>query len=223
MSADEDIKTGARIDIGPPRRFTPGAVLIVSAFGLVSTLPIFIAILVMSVLNGGILTFLTLSLGILLLAVAVGAFLLPLASGNPYVARLVRSCHPAAGADHRHGFIVQLQMSPRLRTGLRALAEDADDIGYLSFSDSALVYHGDSVRLSIPFERILAVQARNVGLRGLYLYGRRIALEVSGLPNVGSLEFTERSSWLLPDSRKITRAMCERLRAATLRGSGTNT
>jgi hypothetical protein len=223
MSADEGIKTAARIDIGSPRRFTPGAVLIVSAFGLVSTLPIFVAILVMSLLSGGILTFLTVSMGVLLLAVGVGAFLLPFGSGNPYVARLVRSFHPATGAEDEQGFIVQLQMSPRLRTGLRALAEDADDVGYLSFSESALVYHGDSVRLSIPFERILRVEARNIGLRGMYLYGPRIALEVSGLPNVDSLEFTERSSWLLPGSRKTARAMYDRLRAAAPRGSGTKT
>lgn len=211
VSGNAETKSAVQLDVSPPRRFTTGAVLIVSAFGLVSVLPFFIAILAMSVLSVGVQAFLVLSLVILLLGVSMGAFLLPLGFGNPYLVHLVRSFQPAG--QERDGFIVQLRMSPRLRTGLRALVEDADDIGCLSFQGSVLVYQGDSVKLSIPFDQIKQVEARNIGLRGLYVYGRRIALSVSGLPNVDWLEFTERSSLLLPGSRKTAQALYERLRA----------
>jgi hypothetical protein len=210
MSTDAEFKGAAQLDFGPPRRFRLAAVLIASGFGVISMLPILLAILGMSLLKGDMLTLLIHCLVLLLAALAVVVFLLPLGFGNPYVTRLVRSFYPAA-AQEPDGFVVQLKVFPRLRTGLRALIEDADDIGYLSFKDAALVYHGDSVRLTIPFARIERVDARNIGPRGLYLYGQRIVLDVSGPPNFTSLEFTERSSWLLPGSKRITRRLRERL------------
>jgi hypothetical protein len=48
-------------------------------------------------------------------------------------------------------------------------------------------------------------------LRGLFVYGRRIKVVVSGLPQVEALEFAERTSWLLPTSRAITRGLHQRL------------
>ena len=54
-------------------------------------------------------------------------------------------------------------------------------------------------------------RSQNIGLRGLFVYGRRIKVVPSGLPQIESLEFAERSSWLLPDSRRITRKLAERL------------
>ena len=84
------------------------------------------------------------------------AFFLPFGLGNTHVARLVRSLNPGASRDE-DGFIVQLTVSPRLRSGLRALLEDADDIGYLTFAANELRFQGDSVKLSAPWEDIQLV------------------------------------------------------------------
>jgi len=157
-----------------------------------------------------------------LLVVAATAYFLPFGLGNAHVTRLVHSLDPAA-AKGEDGFIVQLTLSPRLRTGLRALLEDADDIGYLSFTGTGLLFQGDSVKLTVPFDCILEVRPQNIGLRGLFVYGRRIRLVVSGLPQVGAIEFAERSSWVLPTSRAMTQKLYERLStlAPSLEGKAT--
>ena len=196
-----------RIEITEPRLFTSRAVAIVNAYGLVMCLPTFSAILVVSVIKLSALTAL-----IPLLALAGTAFFLPFGLGNTHLARLVRSLHPGAGQD-KDGFIVQLTVSPRLRSGLRAFLEDADDIGYLTFSPSGLSFQGDSVRLTVPWEDIRLLQPRNIGWRGLFVYGRRIRLMVPAWPEVGWLEFAERSSWVLPASRATTRRLYARLSA----------
>jgi hypothetical protein len=199
--------SSATIEIAQPRLFTTSAVVIVNAYGLVLAGPLFAAILVVSLMQFGILTIL-----IPFLAVAAMAYFLPFGLGNTHVARLVRSLNPAAGQGE-DGFIVQLTLSPRIRSGLRAVLEDADDIGCLSFTATELFFQGDSVKLSVPLDRIEQVRPRNNGLRGLFVYGRRIRVVVSGLPWTGTFEFAERSSRLLPTSRAITRKLCERLSA----------
>lgn len=195
----------ATIEIAPPMLFTAGAVVTVSAYGILLAAPFFAAILVVSLIKFGILTVL-----IPLLAVAATAYFLPFGLGNAHVTRLVQSLNPAAGKSE-DGFIVQLTLSPRIRSGLRAILDDADDIGYLSFTGTELLFQGDSVKLSVPFNYIEQVQPQNIGLRGLFVYGRRIRVRVSGLPEIESFEFAERSSWLLPNSRAITRKLYERL------------
>jgi hypothetical protein len=195
----------AKIEIAEPKLFTMGAVLVVSAYGLVLGLPILASILVVSVLKFGIMTVL-----IPFLAIAATASFLPIGLGNPYVTRLVRKLNPAPGKSEE-SFIVQLTLSPRLRSGFRAMLEDADDIGYLNFSGSQFTFYGDSVKLSAPFDCIQQVRPHNVGLRGRFVYGRRIEVIVAGLPNVSSLEFAERSSWLLPTSKRITRQLYKHL------------
>jgi hypothetical protein len=195
----------ATIEIAQPRLFTAGAVLAVSAYGILLAVPFFVAILVVSLIKFGILTAV-----IPLLVVAATAYFLPFGLGNAHVTRLVRSLNPAAGKSE-DGFIVQLTLSPRIRSGLRAILDDADDVGYLSFTESELLFQGDSVRLSVPFDRIEQVLPQNIGLRGLFVYGRRIRVVASGLPRLTAFEFAERSSWLLPDSRRITRKLAERL------------
>lgn len=195
----------ARIEITRPRLFTTGAVIMVNAYGVLMIMPVFSAMLAVSVIKLGVLTLL-----IPLLALAVTACFLPFGLGNTHITRLVRSLHPDAG-QKEDGFIVQLTLSPRLRSGLRALMEDADDIGYLTVSASELCFQGDSVRLSVPWRDIRLVRPRNIGWRGLFVYGRRIKLEVSGCREAESFEVAERSSWLLPASRAITRRLYERL------------
>ena len=195
----------ATIEVAQPKLFTTGAVMAVSAYGLLLAAPIFTSILVVSVIKYGILTLL-----IPLLVVAATAYFLPFGLGNTHVTRLVQSLNPAAGKSE-DGFIVQLTLTPRIRSGLRAILEDADDIGYLTFTETKLLFQGDSVKLTVPFNRIQQVQPQNIGMRGLFVYGRRIKIVASGLPQIASFEFAERSSWLLPDSRRITRKLAERL------------
>jgi hypothetical protein len=195
----------ATVEIAKPRRFTLAAVLAVNAYGLLLVAPLFISILAVSLMTIGLRTLL-----IPLLVVAATAYFLPFGLGNTHITRLVRSLHPAAGKSD-DGFIVQLTLSPRLRSGLRAILEDADDIGYLSFSSTGLQFQGDSVKLSVPLDCIAQVQPQNVGLRGRFVYGRRIKVSVSGSPNLESFEVAERSSLLLPNSRAVTKRLFQRL------------
>jgi hypothetical protein len=194
-----------KIEISQPRLFASGAVATVNAYGIVLLTPIFASILAVSLMKFGVLTVL-----IPTLMVAATAFFLPFGLGNTYVTRLVQSLHPTGG-NGPDGFIVQLTLSPRLRTGIRAVLEDADDIGFLSFNGTELVYQGDSVKLTVPLDCIKAVTPENIGLRGLFVYGRRIKVLVAGLSETESLEFAERSSWVLPTSRALTRKLHERL------------
>jgi len=194
-----------KIEISQPRLFASGAVATVNAYGIVLLTPIFASILAVSLMKFGVLTVL-----IPTLMVAATAFFLPFGLGNTYVTRLVQSL-PSTAGNGPDGFIVQLTLSPRLRTGIRAVLEDADDIGLLSFNGTELVYQGDSVKLTVPLDCIKAVTPENIGLRGLFVYGRRIKVLVAGLSETESLEFAERSSWVLPTSRALTRKLHERL------------
>jgi len=197
--------SSATLEITKPKLFTLGAVVVVNAYGLLLVVPLVLSILAISLIKFSVLTIL-----IPFLVVAATAYFLPFGLGNAHVTRLVRSLNPAAAKDE-DGFIVQLTLSPRLRTGLLALLEDADDIGYLSFTGTGLLFQGDSVKLTIPFDRIQQVRPQNIGLRGLFVYGRRIRLVVSDLPQAEAFEFAERSSCLLPTSRTITRKLYQRL------------
>ncbi len=190
------------LETNRPRVYTVGAVLAVHAYGLLLVVPVLAAVVVLSLYIA------EWALVVPFIAIAVTALILPFGLGNPHVCRLVRSFCPAAAKGD--GFIVQFMCQPRLRTGLRAIIEDADDIGWLSFTERAVVFEGDSTRFSIPYENIIQVRPKNVGLRGLYVYGRRLELPVRGIPNVDSLLFAERSSWILPGSRRITRALWEK-------------
>jgi hypothetical protein len=199
------VSNAATIEVAQPKLFRAGAVAAVNAYGALLAAPFVISVLVVSVTKFGLLTAL-----IPLSVVAATAYFLPFGLGNTHITRLVRSLNPTV-AKGGEGFVVQLTLSPRLRSGLRALLEDADDIGYLTFSGNELLFQGDSVKLSVPFDRIELVRPRNIGLRGLFVYGRRIKVVVSGLPQVESVEFAERSSWLLPTSQAITRRLYQRL------------
>lgn len=199
--------SSAKIEISQPRLFTAGALAVVSAYGILLAAPFCISVLVISTTRFGIHTAL-----IPLFVVMATAYFLPFGLGNTYIARLVQSLNPSAGQSEA-GFIVQLTLSPRIRSGLWQVLEDADDIGCLSFTATELLFQGDSVKLTIPFSCIEAVQPKNIGLRGLFVYGRRITVLVSGLPEIESFEFAERSSRLLPASRTTASKLYARLSA----------
>ena len=195
----------ARIAIVPPARFGVGAQWAVHACGLVLALPVLASVVAMSLGK-----FAPWSLLLPLAAIAGTAYLLPLGLGNACMARVARALDPAAGKGP-DSFIVQLTLSPRIRSGLWAELEDADDIGCLRLTEAALVFEGDSVKVSLPYAQIGRVRSRNIGLRGLFVYGRRIVVEISGPSKVSALEFAERSSWVLPASRRTTQRLWERL------------
>jgi hypothetical protein len=194
-----------KIEITEPRLFNLSGVLAVSAYGIFLVLPMLASILLVSVVRFGIMTVLIPFLGI-----ALTSIFLPFGQGNPQIVRLLRSQAPV-GSQSPDSYIVQLTLSPRIRSGFRALLEDADDIGYLTFTGSELVFAGDSVKLLLPRDCVTEVRPQNIGLRGLFVYGRRIRVNITGLPNVDSVEVAERSSWLLPTSRRLTRQLFARL------------
>ena len=188
----------AQLEIAPPKRFTLGAILIVHAWNLLLVLPVFASLVIVSLMKLGVSTVL-----LPMMAVVLTAWFLPLGQGNPYLARLVNSWG-AEAAPGKPAFIVQLTLSPRLRSGFRALVEDADDVGLLSFTDSGLMFQGDSISLLLPLAQIRQISPHNIGIRGLFVGGSRIGLTVSGLDQFEHLEIAERSSWWLYSSRKIT-------------------
>jgi len=204
------IETG-QIEICEPKRFNLRAILIVHAWNILLVLPVFASLVVVSLMKLSVLTVL-----IPTLAVALTAVYLPLGQGNAYLARLVSSWGAEAPAG-KPAFIVQLTLFPRLRSGFRALVEDADDIGLLSFTDSGLMFQGDSISLMLPFAQIRETSPQNVGLRGLFIAGRRIELSVSEFDRIEFIEIAERSAWSLFTSRRITAEMYQ-LCSRSIRG-----
>jgi hypothetical protein len=198
----------ATIEVNRPGLFDAKAVTIINGYGVLLATPVVVAILLVSLMRFSVLTVL-----LPLLAVAVTAYFLPFGFGNRHVLRLVRSFAPTTGGK-ADGFVVQLTVFPRLRTGLRGLLEDADDIGYLRVTGNELVYQGDSVRLNLPLELIEKVEQRNIGLRVPFIHGWRMRLSVTGLRGIEFIEFAERSSCLLPTSRAVTRELYAQLTAA---------
>ncbi len=194
-----------QLQVRPPTVLTLATGLVCYVYGLMLILPVTAAMLAVTLIRFGPWTFL-----LPLLTIALVTWFLPLGFGNAYVARLLRPLQPPQQSSGQT-FLVQLTLTPRLRTGLRGLFEDADDVGWLTFTDSAVVFTGDSVRLTLPFACVQRLERQSIGLRGLFLYEARSALRVSGLPQASSVTLAERSSWLLPASRRIARQLYQAL------------
>ncbi len=199
----------------PATIFTSRTILTMCFWGVLLMLPVLVSFLVVSVLRFGVLTFV-----IPLLTIAAATFFLPLGFGNSYIAGRFRPLRPPE-PDPENVFFVQLTRHPRTRSGWLALLEDADDIGFLSLTDSAVVFDGDSVRLTAPYAEIKDLQLQNAGWRALFAYGPRTAFSLSSLPDAGKFTFAERSSWHLPGSRRNARQLYERMsrRVRSLPGS----
>src|SRR6266545_963699 len=118
----------ATIEIAPPKLFTTAGVLVINAYGLLLIIPFLVSVLAISLLKFGLLTWL-IPVGV----VIATAYVLPFALGNSRVVKLVQSLNAPAGPAE-DCFVVQLTCSPRIRSGIRALLEDADDVGCLSFT-----------------------------------------------------------------------------------------
>jgi hypothetical protein len=183
------------MQVSAPTLLTWPAVFIFSAYGLLLLLPALLSVLFVSTMSFSLLTY---ALPVLTLAVAT--LFLPFGFGNSYAARLVSSLKPEPCQSVP--FLVQLTFSPRLRSGLRLLLEDADDLGWLSCGETALTFRGDSVQLDLPYSQIRAAQRQNAGWRGLFLYSH-LAVEFQADGQVRTLLFAERSSFTVPQSRRV--------------------
>ncbi|HVV00688.1 MAG TPA: hypothetical protein VHH88_04955 [Verrucomicrobiae bacterium] len=200
--------------IGPPKKFGFSAIAVLHLYNLALFLPVIISLMVVSLFRLGIPTLL-----VPLLTIAATAYILPFGIGNAYIRRLTRRVAGNGGCAP-DGFIVQISLRPRLRTGLRALVEDADDVGMLVFGSEAIEFTGDSVQLRLPYSEMAETRAHNIGLRGRFLYGQPIEIKPRTLGAFEAVEFTERSSLVLPESKRISTQMAERLSTALQRSSG---
>ncbi len=200
MSNGEQPGLQAQIQLRAPRYFTSARLLICSAYGMLLFLPtLLISILAISFLQ---LSFLTVALP--LFTVGLATFFLPFGFGNSYLARIAESLRP----PDPEAMLVQLATVPRLNLGFRGMVDDADDIGWLSCSESALIFRGDAVNLSIPLRCVRSVKRENGGVRGLFLYSRT-AVKVDGIGEFNKLRFAERSSQILPGSWRLGRKLYE--------------
>lgn len=198
-------ETAPVFTIQPAKLFTSGAIVITSLYGFVLMLPVLVTILAVTLLKFGLWTFL-----IPLVVIGAATYFLPLGFGNPYVTRLVHPLRPPA-VPPQDLFVVQLSTSPRIRSGPMALLEDADDIGVLAFTDSTVEFYGDAVRLSVPFSEIKDLSQRNAGSRALFAYGHQLVFKIPSLHGV-VFRFAERSSRVLPSSRRIADRMYRELK-----------
>ena len=200
------------MSVRSPRLLTPLAVGMICAYGFLLMFPVLIAVLLVSVRHLDWQTLL-----IPFATFAVVTLLLPFGFGNTYVARLTRSI----SASGPQAVIAQISFTPRLRSGLRAWIEDADDIGRLSVAESGIVFRGDSVDLFVPYSRLDNVRLESIGWRGLFLY-LRVRVSVTGLAKVTSLAFAERGSWFLLSSRETTRRLYAHIvdRTSVVRSEG---
>jgi hypothetical protein len=200
-----------KIEISEPKRFGVRSILGKYAFSFLLGAPFVAFLLLLSLHDLGRWS---LPIGLLIL---LGTVCLTPSLGNLYVLWVVRPLKPEGQGSPRqvgcgNDLIVQVTLSPRIRQGFRALIEDADDVGYLILQESALTFHGDSIHITVPFERIKAVHGENVGLRGVYVVSGRIGIEVPGLQGFEGVEIAERSSRVIFSSRKITREIFARIK-----------
>ncbi|HPC59410.1 MAG TPA: hypothetical protein PKX23_02030 [Verrucomicrobiota bacterium] len=193
--------------IHPPSTFRSGALLRINGYGFLLLVPVLISFLVVSVLPFGKVTFLVPAV-----VMAASLYFLPFGFGNLVVKRLVRRIEPQAGRAV-NSYVVQLAFDPRLRQGLRSVLEDADDVGCLWVKEGELVFVGDAVRMTIPAAHIREVHCQNIGWRGLFLYGPRVHVTFSDGHEWRHVQFGERSSLVLPASRRVAHEMTRRVRA----------
>ena len=196
------------LQVGQPRYFGFPAVLLANLFavavGGVGLLPLAVLPLAFT-LNLPPLLFAVLAFFDLVTVLAVMLMLFPVMLANPFVIlllRLSRQRPPDPGE-----FVCQVMITPRLQRGLRAVLEDAEDVGYLRVGPDELVFTGDHVQLALPRARIAAVRDTNAGWRGLWLCGRRISVVTGAFPGYTALEFLERQSWHVLGAQLVSRKL----------------
>lgn len=209
----------AQLAISRPRYFNFPMVLLENVFslafalllGVIGLLPLAMLPLAFS-LNLPPLLFTVLPVFYLVVMLLAMLMLLPVLGANPLVICLLHlSLRRQPAPDE---FTVQIMLTPRPYRGLRAVLEDADDVGYLRLAPEGLTFTGDHVQLALPRSGISAITRRNVGWRMLWLAGQRITIVTDALPGYTAVEFLERQSWTVPGSRRLTRELLARFPAA---------
>jgi hypothetical protein len=205
------------IEINAPRLFRTPAIFVIWAYGILLIVPLAAAFLAVTMMRLSFWTML-----IPLFTLVATAWFVPVGQGNSYIVkRLARKKAPGSCRC-----LVQLTLAPRLRKGLRATLEDADDFGYLGFDQDGFTFEGDSIQLRAPYLTIKEAWQQNVGWRGRFIYGPRITVVVDGVNGVRTLEFAERSSTFISQSKNTARELWrhfERARqAATHSSSASN-
>jgi hypothetical protein len=202
------------IQTGPPRLFTLKAVLITYVYGCFLALPVLLAVMLMTVMSAD-----PWSLVLPFAALAISAVILPLGQGNLHIRRIVQSLYPREFQEP-DSFVVQLTFAPRLRGGTLAALETADDVGVLIVGERTLRFLGDSVRFELAYDQVRQARPESIGLRGLFVYGRPVALELCQGEDSKVVQIAERTALWLPTSRLITakmhRLIRERLSQAVL-------
>jgi len=193
------------LEIKPARQFKACSVLAINLYGVLLGLPVLAAVAWVSFRPLDAATYI-----LPVVAVLVATAFLPVGFGNPHARLISRRLSPPFPLQDAR--VVQLTTQPRIRTGLRAMLEDADDIGCLRVTETGLAFFGDSVRLEAPFECIETVCLKNIGLRGLYIYAPRISMKIKGV-TPGDFEFADRSSVSLMSARRQTRELYNMLSA----------
>ena len=202
-----------KLEIGAPEKFRMQAVMLENVFALLPIGILNLIALICSLLVGalthilfGAPTSMFVFLFMIVLAMAFCLYLMlvciPVLQANPYVRYLV---------DKRHGwrpsssnaYICQLSLSPRFYSGLRGFLEDADDIGWLEITEDGIVFNGDSMNLSLPFEAINRIATFDCGYRMLGMCGRKIRISTRALDGIQALEFGERQSYTIDTSRRL--------------------
>jgi hypothetical protein len=203
-----ETQAAGRLELSTPRQVGVVALTVICGYGLLVCVPLVGSWVWVSIMPFGLGTFL-----VPLAGFVIATFFLPLGFGNSYVTSLVRSFAPAAGRNP-DTFVVQLTLTPRLRSGLRAIVEDADDFGCLKVTTSALEFQGDSVNFTIPLTQFQPARQRSIGWRGLFLQ-HRVVLDLSGQPGFEAIEVVERSCLSLPKARAGSERLYKRLSDAT--------
>ncbi len=173
------------------------------------------------VLVGVIVFIVSFGLGLILIGLSVclglysamAVLLLPF-TNNYYVARHVRRSIPLPEGDSET-YLVQITLSPRVYGGLRGFLEDADDVGYLRFTEEGFEFFGDSITIQLPFENIESIQDVNVGIRGLWIVGRRVRVSTSAFPPYVGIEFLDREGLSVRRTRQISESIIHALMRGT--------
>jgi hypothetical protein len=160
-------------------------------------LPVLVSLITISLVPTGSVTLL-----IPALALVICVYFLPFGFGNAYVRKVVRRESRA-----QDGFIVQLRLLPSLRNGLRAIAEDADDLGVVTVNSKGITFEGDSICFHTPAAAVKTLRLESSGWRGLFLYGQKVVVEVEGMARARKFELAERSSLTLPASWRNSREL----------------
>jgi hypothetical protein len=197
------VTDAVRMEIREPRLMSSLAVLVACSYGLLLFIPVVLVLLVVSVLPFGWMT-----LVFPLTVFGAATALLPFGAGNTLIKKLARDIPLPSTPSPK--FLVQLTFVPRLRSGPRALIEDADDVGWLVFLEESMEFYGDSIRLAMTYDSIESARPGSIGLRGLYLYPA-LQLRVSRGESGMHFSIAERSSWLLSGARRITREIQRQL------------